>query len=263
MIKLFNRQSFVLLLLFSCSFFSCEQLLEVVKPTPPKNQTCRVTRAEPYGYEYDNTGKLIALTNFGNGPGGESLPMKLEYNEKGQISKGVFRVGDAVRTRTPFYNEAGKVSKFLLTSDVPTEWITIDEYAYRGDTVYRTHTNYQTYTGDTVTLGGFKTISIFENGNLVRIENVPTKFDSVGFVPEVKTFEYSQTPNKLYEFKNQVLPILEPYDPLQSKMLPSKYTLYRRGQIVDTFMYDWIFNEQGYPLNNGRYPGVTYKYECK
>ncbi len=103
---------------------------------------------------------------------------------------------------------------------------------------------------------------IFKNDNLIRESVLPNE----NYAHSIElTYTYTNIPNRL---RNQEKPLIFPAE-LYTTFWMSKYlpatrvtNLDNQGEFPPNH-FDWVLNEQGYPINDGNHTSVSYTYECE
>lgn len=245
-----------LLLIFVClSFAGCEQFIEIIKPTQPV-PSCILTKEGEHEYVYDSQGRITALTNYGDegGANGGPRPASFQYNDKGQITHASWPVSRDGVTRAIHYDEQGRISYIQVYN---TYYYTVDEaFSYKTDTIFIKTTQIAGYMESAEQYEIWEDVLCFKNGNLIRhiqrsVQNYTNSVDN--------SYSYSSTVNKISKPTYELGLILGHYGPLMSKNLPASSIDQNGGQKS----YQWLFNEQGYPVNNGLSSQIHYEYGCK
>lgn len=262
MSKIFSSKSYVLLLFLGLSFFSCEQLIEIIKPTHPKPvaDTCRIKTeyvkdypAHTREYIYDQEGKLLRF-NLGAPLSG---PIVFEYNEQDQIIEYSSVYGDDNVTEFA-YDSLGRlelsIERFYIG---PYYYIAERTFTYNRDRILIHYL--RAYEGTDI-LSDFQTVLVFKNDNLIRAYDLPSEINPTTFD---YTYTYTNIPNRLRDQKKQLIFLLHDFtNPLMSKHLPASRRN-TQGEDPGTITYNWLLNEYGYPVNNGLTNQVIYEYECE
>lgn len=260
MSKLLSSRSYVLFLLLSLSFFSCERLKEIIKPTHPKPvaDTCRIQLdftegSPPTEYSYDQEGKLVRWHRASD----LYYDVAFVYNEKDQLISyyaPAVAGNDTIKNFT--YDSLGRL-KQTREYRWPSDDLNNQTFTYKKDTIIvdYTHIGY-----DGRVYSYYQTVLIFKDDNLIRVYRFPNEtYDSV-YAFDI-TFTYTTIPNRL---KNQKRPLLfvfqEFLNPFISKNLPATIG---GTQGEPGAEYNWLLNEQGYPLNLGLDNAVVYTYACE
>lgn len=262
MFKLFPGR-YLLLILVCLSFFSCERILEVIKPTPPSKPVadCLIKREGYKEFRYAND-KIQEITGYGHGNLPGDYPIVFTYNDKGQATSALYQTGRGATTHYYSYDEQGRIAHISVDpGQIPQV-----EYAYA-----------ISYKTDTITIDSkFEYIGIewpeqtkiwsthlyFKNGNLVRAYQPATSTNTDHF--DVG-FTYSGTTNKIAAQKKQFAFLLIDFvNPLMSKNLPmSRQNLLVEDPIYQTDLsYNWIIDERLYPVNNGQDNTLYFDYQC-
>jgi hypothetical protein len=260
MSKVLSMKSYVLFLLLGLSFFSCEQLIEIIKPTHPKptTDTCRIKSENGKEFVYDQEGKLVRIKDYGISYEGPA-PLIFVYNEKDQIIQYYVDNGGEGPSRVFDYDSQGRLTEIL-------HYFEFGMYArntisYKTDTIVIDYKmGHEVEDDGPLVLTHHLTTLCFKNEDLVRAyrpanETYQQSFDH--------TYTYTNTLNKVRDQKKKLVLLLEDFaNPLMSKHLPASRRN-TQGQNQGTITYTWLFNEQGYPVNNGLTNQIVYTYECE
>jgi hypothetical protein len=268
--NLVKSKSFLLFTLIFCSFFSCQQLLDVIKPQPPKpvDETCQLTKksqgtlGSTRSYLYDSKGRVNKIIYDPNP--GDVNPVRFEtdtliYNGSNQIVRQIRESFRSGFERNFEYDSQGRVTKDVTINNRSIEPTVTNEYTYLPDTT-KVKTTYDH------PLEGITTREytyVFENDNLV---SVLVDSDNI-----VNTYEYSTTLNKLSPLEKQLAYIngrtidgRTSFTPFISKNLVSREENPQSGLVTG---YTWELNDKGYPtkrssVNRFGYFEELYEYTC-
>jgi YD repeat-containing protein len=257
-----KSKSILLFTLIFCSFFSCQQLLDVIKLQPPKpvDEICQVVREKDQSgliteYTYDAQGRLVETFYDSNTPEGiRDVTTTFTYNGANQLINQRETVYQGGFSRDFEYDSKGRISKVITDDFVKFASDYTDEYTYSGNSV-KVKTTYTDVVGQISTS---ERTYFFENENLVK-----TRYDA-GYGTrngaEIN-YTYGTTLNKFSPLEKQLA--FADGTPFLSKNLVSKSVESDGSEIT----YQWELNKQGYPVksmitDNGSTSETTYEYTC-
>jgi hypothetical protein len=263
MYKLLLKKSYLLFVLVSSSFFSCEQILELIKPTDPTKPvpSCRIKMEEEREFTYDQEGKLTRI--YGPAYSIDTLSQFFVYNDKDQIIRW-YTNGADIPPRNYAYDSIGRLKLITILSE---GFYHTYDFTHRVDTIVIDETVKTSDAEDAELLSTSKITLCFKNGNLVRAYKQLDNSSSFAFD---YGYTYTNTPNRIMDIKKKFAFLLFAFtqeafiDPLISKNLPQirKNLLMEDPNNQTDRNYTWILNEKGYPLNNGLDSKIIYEYEC-
>lgn len=256
--KLLLRRSYLLFLLLCCSFFSCERILELIKPTDPTKLTpsCRIKTEDGRQFIYDQEGKLLRI--YGLAYSIDTLSQFFVYNDKDQIIRW-YTNGADIPPRNYTYDSLGRLKYMDILSE---GFYTTYTFTHKVDTIVIDEKVETSDAEDAELLSTSQLTLCFKNGNLVRVYQ---RLDTSSSFFFDYGYTYTNPPNKIMDSKKMLAFLLEDFtNPLMSKNLPiaRKNLLIEEPNNQTDRIYDWILNEKGYPLNNGLDNRLIYDYEC-
>lgn len=257
MYKLFLRKSYLLFLLLCCSFFSCERILELIKPTEPTKPTpiCKIKSEDGKEFVYDAKGKLLYISNYGYSSS-VPTPLEFEYNEKDQIVRSTLQDSRAYIVKTYDYDLQGRLKHIYIEPDADAFDYTTT-FTYKTDTIFIESIRKFKYEEQQVYIDRQVTL-YFKDGNLIRAYHKYIRPDHQD-VEYDRVYTYTNTLNKISDIQKQVSFLTSDFNnPLISKNLPSAIV----APSDESKGYSWIVNEKGYPVNNGLDNRLVYDYEC-
>jgi hypothetical protein len=221
---------------------SCEQIIEIIKPTPPpSNVECLVTGLQGHDFVYEGN-QVTSVPDYGWGNGPFDFSMKIYYNEKGMPINTFYMAGRTPISKNFVYDATGRLKSVLEVTNIqgqgPRHYFT-----YRDNTTeIATYEHAYGENGLDSVMIAFKSFYSID-GNVVKVSELKD-----GKVTTTE-YEYSDIENKNYKLFNSLYFIFTDH-PMTSKKLASK------------MIKDGVTTE--YPLTLNKYGYSTaYDYECK
>ena len=258
MYKLLLKKSYLLFILAGCSFFSCEKILELIKPSGPTKPvpSCRIKMEEEREFIYDQEGKLTRI--YGPAYSIDTLSQFFVYNDKDQVIRW-YTNGADIPPRNYAYDSIGRLKYMSILSE---GFYHTYDFTHKVDTIVIDETVKTSDAEDAELISTNRRTLCFKNGNLIRayqqIDNASSFSFDYGYT-------YTNTPNRIMDIQKKLAFLLGEFiNPLMSKNLPEsrKNLLIADVNNQTDRNYNWILNEKGYPLNNGIDNRLIYEYAC-
>jgi hypothetical protein len=245
----------VLFVLLCCSFFSCERILELIKPAIPTKPAalCRIKMEDGRSFFYDQEGKLTRI--YGLAYSIDTLSQFFDYNDQDQVTRW-YTNGPDIPPRNYGYDSLGRLKRIAILTE--GFYITY-AFTHKTDTIVIDQKVETSDSEESELLSTSQLSLCFQNGNLVRAYQTLDNSSSLSFD---YGYTYTSIPNRIRDTKKKLAFLLEDFtNPLMSKNLPASRQNLRMGNQTDR-NYNWLLNEKGYPLNNGLDNRLIYEYAC-